>query len=62
MNTRFTWDAANAESIRRKHGVYFEEALSVFGDPLARIHEDPYHSEQERREITAHQRLRSIAP
>ena len=63
MSTRFTWDAAKAEVNRRKHGVSFEEALTVFGDPLARIHDDPYHSEQERREIsghTPHQRSRSI--
>ena len=51
MSTRFTWDAAKAESNRRKHGVSFEEAFTVFGDPLARIHDDPYHSERERREI-----------
>lgn len=29
----------------------FEEALTVFGDPLARIHDDPHHSEREGREI-----------
>ena len=51
MSTRFTWDAAKAESNGRKHGVSFEEALTVFGDPLARIHDDPYHSEREHREI-----------
>lgn len=31
---RFTWDTAKAESNRRKHGVDFEDALAVFGDPL----------------------------
>ncbi len=46
MSARFTWDAAKAESNRRKHGVSFEEALTVFGDPLARIHDDPYHYEK----------------
>lgn len=51
MSIRFTWDAANAESNWRKHGVSFEEAVTVFGDPLARIHDDPYHSEGERRAI-----------
>jgi uncharacterized DUF497 family protein len=34
-----------------KHGVAFEEALTVFGDPLARIHSDAAHSEREGREI-----------
>jgi uncharacterized protein len=51
MSIRFTWDAGKADSNRRKHGVSFEEALTVFGDPLARIHADPVHSSQERREI-----------
>jgi uncharacterized DUF497 family protein len=51
MTTRFTWDPEKAASNFRKHGVSFEEALTVFGDPLARIHEDPRHSERERREI-----------
>jgi uncharacterized protein len=34
-----------------KHGVSFEEAITVFADPLARIFDDPKHSETERREI-----------
>lgn len=51
MSIRFTWDAAKAESSHRKHGVFFEEALTLFGDPLARIHDNPYHSERERRKI-----------
>ena len=29
----------------------FEEALTVFTDPFARIHDDPEHSSAERREI-----------
>jgi uncharacterized protein len=39
------------KQIRLKHGVSFEEAITVFADPLARIFEDPEHSETERREI-----------
>jgi uncharacterized protein len=31
--------------------VTFREACTVFGDPLARIHDDPDHSEGENREI-----------
>jgi uncharacterized protein len=31
--------------------VTFEEACTVFGDPLARIHDDPDHSTSESREI-----------
>lgn len=33
------------------HGVGFEEALTVFADPLARIFDDPDHSDDESREI-----------
>jgi uncharacterized DUF497 family protein len=33
------------------HGVPFEEAVTVFQDPLAQIHPDPDHSESEPREI-----------
>ena len=51
MTTQFTWDPKKAASNLRKHGVSFEEALTVFGDPLARIHDDPFHSERESREI-----------
>lgn len=51
MTIRFTWNPAKAESNERKHKVSFQEAVSVFRDPLARIHDDPRHSEQEQREI-----------
>jgi uncharacterized DUF497 family protein len=51
MTYRFTWDREKADSNRRKHTVSFEEALTVFGDPLARIHDDPLHSGRELREI-----------
>jgi len=30
----FVWDLDKAETNRRKHGVLFEEAVTVFGDPL----------------------------
>ena len=51
MSLRFEWDATKAESNAEKHGVGFEEALSVFADPLARIFDDPDHSKVEQREI-----------
>jgi uncharacterized DUF497 family protein len=47
----FDWDRAKAAANRRKHGVAFDEAVSVFQDPLAKVHADPLHSAQERREI-----------
>jgi hypothetical protein len=37
---------------KRKHGVSFEEAVTVFLDPLALTFPDPYHSVEEEREIT----------
>jgi hypothetical protein len=37
---RFTWDPGKAALNLRKHGVTFEEATTVFGDPLAFIVED----------------------
>ncbi len=36
MRIVFDWDAAKAASNARKHGVAFEEAMTVFRDPLAR--------------------------
>lgn len=48
---RFEWDPAKAASNIRKHGVSFDEAVTVFKDPLAFIFDDEAHSEQEQREI-----------
>jgi len=36
----FTWDPDKALANRRKHGVSMEETITVFEDPLARIHQD----------------------
>jgi hypothetical protein len=47
----FEWDRQKGAANRRKHGVSFEEAVTVFQDPLARIHADPDHSASERRQI-----------
>lgn len=49
---RFDWDRDKAESNLRKHGVSFEEAATVFFDPLAASFEDPDHSVSEYRWIT----------
>jgi hypothetical protein len=48
----FEWDPAKARRNFRKHGVSFEEASSVFYDPLAATGADPDHSEGEERIIT----------
>jgi hypothetical protein len=45
----FEWDSAKAESNRKKHGVSFEEAQSVFYDEFAVQFFDEDHSESESR-------------
>jgi uncharacterized DUF497 family protein len=47
----FEWDAAKAAGNLLQHGVSFEEAATLFQDPLAKIHDDPDHSEAEQRDI-----------
>jgi hypothetical protein len=47
----FEWDARKAERNLAKHGVSFDEAYSVFGDPLAITIDDPLHSGEEDRFI-----------
>jgi len=47
----FIWDPHKARANVAKHGVSFEEAVSVFYDPLAKITSDPDHSDEENRFI-----------
>jgi hypothetical protein len=51
MSFEFEWDSRKADENLKKHGVAFEEGLTVFSDPLARIFDDPDHSTDETREI-----------
>lgn len=44
MPLSFEWDRQKAEENVRKHGISFEEASAVFGDPLSKVFEDPDHS------------------
>lgn len=37
MSIKFEWDEAKAASNLKKHGVSFEEASTIFDDPLAII-------------------------
>jgi uncharacterized protein len=48
----FDWDAQKAESNFLKHAVSFDEAVSIFGDPLALTFSDSEHSEVEERSRT----------
>ena len=47
----FEWDANKAGSNLVKHGVSFEEAATVFGDPVSITIPDPAHSKTETRFI-----------
>jgi uncharacterized DUF497 family protein len=51
MNVRFEWDQNKAKSNLKKHKVSFDEASTVFADPLAKIFNDEQHSSEEVREI-----------
>ena len=46
------WDAEKARRNLTKHGVSFDEAATVFSDPLAVTIHDPDHSQQEQRFLT----------
>jgi len=46
---RFEWDPEKAKRNIRKHNVSFEEAVTVFYDPLSATFQDPDHSESEPR-------------
>ncbi len=47
----FEWDPRKAKANQGKHQVTFDEACTVFDDPLAAIFPDEDHSISERREI-----------
>jgi uncharacterized DUF497 family protein len=48
----FEWDPAKAKANLRKHGVSFEQAVTIFLDPRAVSIFDHDHDEQEERWIT----------
>jgi uncharacterized DUF497 family protein len=51
MSREFEWDEDKAVSNEKKHRVSFEEAATVFADPLAAIFDDEAHSDEEQHEI-----------
>lgn len=51
MSLEFEWNPKKANANLANHGIDFEEALTVFADPLGRIFDDEEHSENEPREI-----------
>jgi uncharacterized protein len=52
MRIDFDWDPAKAASNAAKHAVTFEEAMTVFGDQLARSILDSGHGSDEERWVT----------
>ena len=54
---KFEWDPKKAAKNLKKHGVTFQEAATVFGDPLAMTFQDPDHSTEEERQLTFGQSL-----
>ncbi len=52
MSIQFEWDKNKAKTNLKKHKVSFDEACTVFSDPLALIFDDEEHSTlEELREI-----------
>lgn len=52
MALEFEWDLRKAETNLRKHKVTFQEASTVFADPLSATIHDPDHSDIEDRYLT----------
>jgi len=52
VRVQFEWSARKAAANLRKHGVSFDEAASVFYDPLSATGDDPDHSLDQRRFVT----------
>lgn len=48
----YEWDPKKAKANLYKHKISFEEAATVFLDPMAITYPDPDHSDDEFREIT----------
>jgi uncharacterized DUF497 family protein len=62
---QFEWDREKAKKNLKKHKVSFDEAMTVFYDPLAATFDDMNHSVDEQRLITigysSHKRLLLVA-
>ncbi len=55
---QFEWDRAKAAGNIKRHKISFDEAVTVFYDPLAVTFSDPDHSAGERRLVTVGHSLR----
>ncbi len=52
MGLIFESDGEKSKTNFKKHGVSFEEATTIFGDPLSLTIDDPEHSKAEERFVT----------
>jgi uncharacterized DUF497 family protein len=52
VQIEFDWDSDKATSNMAKHGIRFEEAMTVFRDPLGRSMLDTDHDADEERWVT----------
>jgi len=52
QNSEFEWDDGKATSNIRKHGISFEEGVTIFNDPGIATISDPDYSEDEERFIS----------
>ncbi len=55
----FEWDPRKAKRNLKEHGVSFDEAVTVFYDPLSATFDDPDHSIGELRYVTVSFSFRS---
>ena len=58
MSYKFDWEPTKAARNLKDHKIAFEEASTVFGDPLAMLMADPDHSEDEERYLLLGMSLR----
>ena len=52
MEFVFEWDVNKAKANIRRHGISFEEAKTIFNDPLLLTYPDDFHSDAEDRLIS----------
>lgn len=52
MELVFEWDERKAKINLDKHGISFDEARTVFNDPMLLTYPDEYHSDDEERLIS----------
>ena len=52
MKTIFEWDKVKARANLEKHKISFEEASTIFSDPLLLTFVDDFHSDKEERFIS----------